>query len=583
VVLRLSLPELTAFAHMTHKRLCARLLLGALSVACAAAQTPPLAAHSDAAYYLERWSVLTGGSTVHLSIQPFARQDAVALARRADTAAILAAPTDRRIVAYVFCDNNEWLAPTDSHRVCPSRRPFLKHFYRTLAHFLEVNTDAFRLRANPILHLSAGRQQAESAPLFVNQRGIEVRGDVDRRLFFYTDLVETQAQYAAPVNQWVQTYRSLPGAGFFKPYRSRRLDTPNAYDYNVAQAGVGFYLSPHVGVQLGHGRFFIGNGRRSLFLSDVGNVAFFLRLSTRVWKLHYQNLFVELSPISTAMPRPPNSLLPKKYAAIHYLSGKIKPNLTLGFFEAIVFNRSRQFEWQYLNPVIFYRTVEGMLGSADNVLMGLEARWDMARRISVYGQVLIDEFFTSELFGRDRQGGWWGNKYGAQLGAKYFNAFGVARLDLQIETNVVRPYTYSSFDSLNGYTHYSLPLAHPLWANFREALAVVHYQPHARWTLNARLLWAKTGEDPAGENWGANPLIGNGSRAQDYNNRIGQGIATSIRLFALSINWQWRHNLFWEIQALWRDKHSADPERVLRTRFLSVGLRWNAWYRMADF
>lgn len=547
----------------------------------AGAQTPPLPAQSLGQYLVERWSVLAGESPVHLSVRPYAREDAVALARRADS--IPTGALDRWAAQYLFDDNNEWLTPADSLHYRRSRKSILRHFYQTPAHLFEVNTEHFRLRANPMLHLLAGQQNGEPTLLFINQRGLEVRGDADGRIFFYTDLVETQAQFANYVDEWVKNYQSLPGVGFFKPYRARWLRSETAYDYNIAQAGIGFRLSRHVGLQLGHGRFFIGHGQRSLFLSDVGNVAFFLRLQGRIWKLHYQSLFLELNPISTAVPRPPNSLLPKKYAAMHYLSWKVRRNLTLGFFEGVIFNRSRQFEWQYLNPVIFYRTVEGMLGSPDNVILGLEARWDIAQTFSLYGQFLLDEFFTPELFGRDRQGGWWGNKYGAQVGLKYFNAFGIPYLDLQIEANAVRPYTYSSFDSLNSHTHYSLPLAHPLWANFRELLAIARYQPHPRWTLAARTLLARTGEDPPGENWGTNPLLSNASRVRDYQNHIGQGIPTHIRLFGVDLSWQWKHNLFWEAQILWRTKRSAQPERNLETRLFTLGLRWNVWYRMTDF
>lgn len=479
-------------------------------------------------HLIERWSVCMGESKVHLSVRPYTREDAVSIAYHADT--VLVGSLDQWAVQYIFDDNNEWLTTADSFRYCRSRRPLFRHFYRSPAHLFEVNTEHFRLRANPMLHLSVGWQNHASVPLFVNQRGLEVRGDADGRLFFYTDLVETQAQFARYVDQWVETYQALPGTGFFKPYRPRWLRESTAYDYNIAQAGIGFYLTRHVGVQLGHGRFFIGHGQRSLFLSDVGNVTFFLRINTRIWKLHYQNLFLELHPISTVVPRPSNSLLPKKYAALHYLSWKVRRNLNLGFFEGVIFNRSRQFEWQYLNPVILYRSVEGMLGSPDNVLIGLEARWDLARCLSLYGQFLLDEFFSSELFGRNRQGGWWGNKYGAQVGLKYFNAFSIPYLDLQVEVNAVRPFTYSSFDSLNSYTHYSLPLAHPLWANFREGVALVRYQPHPRWTFAVRTLIARTGEDPLGQNWGGNPLLSNLSRAQDYRNRIGQGITTYLHL-----------------------------------------------------
>lgn len=547
-----------------------------------AAQPASLPPHAPAHHILDRLGILTGSSgPIHPELRPFGREDAVALARQADSSAVLT-DLDRADIQYLFDDNNEWLASDDTLRLRRSRKPLFGAFYRTPAHFFEVNTPAFRLRANPLLQLAAGSEQGATDPVFTNQRGIEVRGDVDGRVFFSTSLLESQVRPANYVGRWVADYQSLPGAGFYKPYRSAVFGIENGYDYNLAEAYVGFRLSKHVALQLGHGRHFIGNGYRSLFLSDVGNLTYFLKLNTRVWRLHYQNLFLELSPISTAVPRPANSLLPKKYIAAHYLNFQATPNLAFGFFEATVFNRSGQFELQYLNPVVLYRSVEGMIGSPDNVLLGLDARWNFLHRFQIYGQILIDEFLFSELF-TPAQPGWWGNKFGGQLGLKYLNAFGADHLDLQVELNTVRPYTYSSFDSLNSYTHYSQPLAHPLWANFREIVLLARYQPHPRLSLSARLLYAQTGDDGPGENWGGNPLLGNATRQQEYGNTTAQGIRATTVLAGLDAAWQWRHNLYWELRLLLRNKDSADPGRDLDTRLFSLGLRWNVWNGGLEF
>ncbi|MBK9336124.1 MAG: hypothetical protein IPM98_05890 [Lewinellaceae bacterium] len=547
-----------------------------------AAQPATLPVQHPANHLFDRLGILHSGGPIHPEVRPFGRDDAVAFARWADTTAQNLSKLDRADLQYLYDDNNEWLLPADSLLLLRSRKPLFGRFFRTPANLFEVNTPAFRLRANPMLHFAAGRAQDDNALLFANQRGLEVRGDVDGRVFFYTSLVETQARFPNYVNRWIADYQAVPGAGFYKPYRSRAFDIRDGYDFNLASAHIGFQITKHVGLQLGHGRHFIGNGYRSLFLSDAGNLTYFLKLNTRVWRLHYQNLFLELSPISTAVPRPQNSILPKKYVAAHYLSLRVTPNLAVGFFEATVFNRSRQFELQYLNPVILYRSVEGMLGSPDNVLVGLDARWDVLRRVRLYGQLLIDEFYFSEVF-KPGQSGWWGNKFGAQLGLKYVNAFGVDHLDVQVEFNAVRPYTYSSFDSLNSFTHYNQPLAHPLWANFREIIGIARYQPTPRWLLTGRLLYAKMGDDGLGENWGGNPLLGNAGREQEYGNTIGQGVSATTLLAGLDASWQWRHNLFWEARFLLRTKNSADAGRDLNTRWFTLGLRWNMWSGNLDF
>ena len=80
-----------------------------------------------------------------------------------------------------------------------------------------------------------------------------------------------------------------------------------------------------------------------------------------------------------------------------------------------------------------------------------------------------------------------------RLGVKYVDAFNIKNLDLQFETNRVRPYTYSHFDSVANYTHYNQPLAHPLGANFQEYIGILKYQPAPRWYINAKAIYYSPG------------------------------------------------------------------------------------------
>ncbi|MBC7777284.1 MAG: hypothetical protein H7246_17760, partial [Phycisphaerae bacterium] len=327
-------------------------------------QTSGIPLQSPSYPILDRLEILSGvESTIHPELKCFNRRDAAIYVLKLDSLAQnRLSNRDRTDIQYILDDNNEWLADTSRFLRHSSRRGLLKYFYQTPANFFEVNTRYFKLRANPMFNFQLGREQGDSAMIFQNQRGFEVRGEVDRRLFFYTNLVETQARFPHYVSQRVGEFLAVPGAGFFKIYNSQLFDSQSGYDYNVATAYLGFQATRHFGIQIGHGKHFIGNGYRSMLLSDFGAPTFFLKLDTRVWKFHYQNLFLELSPVSQ-INIPDGTILPKKYAAIHYLNFKITPRLAFGFFEATVFNRSRQFEFQYLNPVIFYRSVEGMIGS----------------------------------------------------------------------------------------------------------------------------------------------------------------------------------------------------------------------------
>ena len=163
------------------------------------------------------------------------------------------------------------------------------------------------------------------------------------------------------------------------------------------------------------------------------------------------------------------------------------------------------------------------------------------------------------------------------------DAFGVDHLDIQLEYNTARPFTWSSFDSLNSYTHYNQPLAHPLWANFNEVAGLIRYQPLPRWLLTGRLIYAQTGENTATENWGANPLLSNTSRMGDYGHSTGQGVGATIVLAGLDVSWELYHNLYLDLRLLLRTKDSTDNTRDLKTQLFSLGVRMNIWNPRLDF
>ncbi|MDV7402576.1 hypothetical protein RZS08_64740, partial [Arthrospira platensis SPKY1] len=113
----------------------------------------------------------------------------------------------------------------------------------------EVDKPAFHLRVNPILGLNVGRAENDNAILFNNQRGLELRGGVDDRIYFYTNVLESQTRFPNYVNRRIARDRAIPGAGLYKPYNSIVFDFRDGYDYLLAQGYLGFNISRHVGMQ----------------------------------------------------------------------------------------------------------------------------------------------------------------------------------------------------------------------------------------------------------------------------------------------------------------------------------------------
>lgn len=459
--------------------------------------------------------------------------------------------------------------------ILKSKRPILKNFYTTPANLYEVHVKDFDLVINPVIQYTVSKEQDNDQDLFLNTRGVSLRGRIANKVGFAAYLTDNQERPPLYVQQFISARDAVPGNGFYKDFKAA-----GGVDYFDARGYISFNAAKYIDITFGYDKNFIGNGQRSLFLSDFSNNTLFLKLNTRIWKFNYQNIFMELN---SAARFAADILLPKKYAAMHHLDIAVSKRVNIGLFEGVVFGRRDKFDFGYLNPVIFYRSIEQQNGSFDNSVVGLDFKANLPHRFQVYGQLSLDEFKLSEIKSNK---GWWANKWGIQLGAKYIDAFGIPNLDLQVEHNRVRPFTYSHRDSIANYTHYNQPLAHPLMANFQEFIGVARYQPAPKWLAVAKLLYYQQGRDSSAASYGSNIFLPNTPpyRTSEYGFDIGSGWKTNVFYASLLLSYEFRENLFVELNALYRKQETVTaPLTSANTSVISLGVRWNMHRRDFEF
>jgi hypothetical protein len=474
----------------------------------------------------------------------------------------------------VYLNNMEYV-PAENAEQYNSRKAILKSFYKTPANLFEVHIKDFDLIVSPVVQFALSKEKDNDQDLFLNTRGLTLRGRIANKIGFFTYLTDNQERDPAYVQEYITDRTAVPGAGFFK-----RFKAPGGVDYFDARGYITFNVTKYIDVAFGYDKNFIGNGHRSLFLGDFTNSSLFLKLNTRIWKVNYQNLFMELA---NADPRTGDRLVGKKYAAIHHLDVALTKWLNIGLFEGIVFGRVNRFDFGYLNPIIFYRSIEQQNGSFDNSLAGLDFKANVAKRFQFYGQLMLDEFLLSEI---KQNRGWWANKWGIQLGAKYIDAFGIKNLDLQVEHNRVRPFTYSHGDSVANYTHYNQPLAHPLGANFQELIGIARYQPIPRLMITAKGIVYTQGRDSSAVSYGSNIFLPNVApyRTETYGYDIGSGWKTNVIYASLLVSYEFRQNLFVELSAVGRKQETKTaPVTSRSTTVFTLGVRWNMHRREFDF
>ncbi len=471
----------------------------------------------------------------------------------------------------LLMNNSEWV--TTPKEDFMSKKPLFKALYKTKTNMIEVNTKDFFLAVNPVLQIHQAVEPGYDEGIFLNSRGLSVRGLIAKKVGFSSWFTDNQERGPQFFQQQVNSFRAVPGVGFYKTFKKTGVD------YFDARGYVTFNAAKFIDFQLGYDKNFIGNGYRSLFLSDWGNSYLFAKINTKFWKFNYQNIFMELMPQFT---KTNDSLLDRKYAAMHHLSMNVTKWLNIGLFEGVVFGRKNHFDFQYLNPIIFYRHIEGSVGSPDNAIAGFDFKANLAHRVQVYGQLMLDEFILSSVKNTPKS---WVNKFGIQAGFKYVDAFGLKNLDIQGEINRVRPYTYSHNDTLANYTHYNQPLAHPLGANFQEIIGIAHYQPAPKWTIDARAIYYYQGLDSAGLNFGGNIFKNYTTRANPGldNYAVGNGAKATCFNGTLLVSYELRPNLFLDASLQSRLYKIENQTGRSNTTLVTAGVRLNMFKRQYDF
>ena len=207
-----------------------------------------------------------------------------------------------------------------------------RKIFKTKNSFVLVNQNDFNMTLNPVLGFAGALDNEDSIPIYRNSRGIELRGSIGNEVGFYSYILENQVQNPYFIRSKIKETGFINGATLNKTIKPDGRDFFNAIGYVT--------ISPvkQINVQLGQDKNFIGNGYRSLILSDFSTPYPFLKINTKAHKFNYQNLFSQHIDYDANFPNK------KKYSAFHHLSVNLGKNLNIGLFENIIFDRNDSLE-----------------------------------------------------------------------------------------------------------------------------------------------------------------------------------------------------------------------------------------------
>ena len=165
---------------------------------------------------------------------------------------------------------------------------------------------------NPLMNFDFGYESNESQTRYVNTRGFEAKGEIGKGFSFYTSFYENQATFVNYLDSTIRSLRVVPGQGLVRGFKG------DGFDYAYAEGYIAWNAGKYFDFQLGYDNNFIGDGYRSLLLSDnVFNYPY-LKITAKFWHINYMVLYSQMMDINTKWSE--NLGFAKKWTTTHYLS-----------------------------------------------------------------------------------------------------------------------------------------------------------------------------------------------------------------------------------------------------------------------
>lgn len=347
-------------------------------------------------------------------------------------------------------------------------------------HLIDVKGKDFHLKISPAIDFSYGRDLADTVTrsLFQNTRGFYVEGDLFKNFSFSTSLYENQSRnaryesayyssngelYPGADSNYISQNAVIPGGARTKPFKGDGFDYAYAIGYFV------YKPFKFLRITAGNNAQFIGDGHRSLFISDNSYSFPYYRID---WKISPKFNFTYLRGKQTNLLRRPASSSVESYYeskgySINYLTYKPTAKINISLFESGNWSRgdsviTKNSHPLYYNPVPF---VSGLILNGNNEvssLLGLNIGYQIAKKHRLYGQVALNNFDSEKM--------------AFQLGYRGYNFFGLDDFMLQTEYNLVQQHTYEHVNRRLNNTHYNMPLAHVKGSGFQEFILRANYE-----------------------------------------------------------------------------------------------------------
>lgn len=388
-----------------------------------------------------------------------------------------------------------------------------------------------------------------SKSLWTNTRGAQAGLSVNDKFSLYVSFYENQARFASYIDSTAQGIGNLPGQGF-----SKNLNT-GKYDWMNATANMNYRFSDAFQVSLAYDKIHIGEGYRSVLISDNPYNFTHARFSGTVGRWQYHSIWAYMNdlrnPRLADVDNPVSRRLGNgvKYGAFQYVDYLASEKVSLGLFHSLIWAQRNNDE-----------------GGKVNGGLGLNIKYQPWQKYIFYGQLYADDI---SKFGFGSGGN---HRTAFQLGGKAYDLFNIENLNVTAEYNQAAPYTYQHPNNRINYTSNGEALAHPRGANFREVLGIATYRWN-RWEVYGQAMYSRYGLDPTDARNMGGDLFKEEITEEKF--RVGQGNLNNLFYNELRLSYVMnpKYNLRWELGVIDRYNKNKATGNYQHATVFTFGLR----------
>lgn len=385
-------------------------------------------------------------------------------------------------------------------------------FYNKSLFNLSDSTTQFKGTINPLFNFSLAQdfndqsQRANETNFYTNTRGIQIQGNLGKSIYFSTAFYENQAFLVNYLHDYSKAFGPLdfngtnyvyynkgliPGQGRAKAFKQE------GWDYFYAESKLLF--NPHKNwlFELGNGKHFIGEGYRSMLLSDFAfNYPYFkiqsnwLKNKIRLTNIYSNQQLLLRVPLTQSS----ESQFIKKMNATHLLDIQLHKLITLSLFETQQFQRwdstgTTPLNPLFFNPIPFTNALYYTSTNRVNALVGYNLKIAPTPWLVIYNQGITDDL----------------SRFGWQFGTKAFVKTNFLFATVLFEHNRASSYLYSNLNQSLSYSNFNQPLAHVWGAGFSEFIARIDVRAQ-RFRGEVKAVFGSYQEENNTYNFGKNVL-----------------------------------------------------------------------------